>query len=348
MVARLAGDEFAVLLPSAGAAQAAALADELIARFADEEVEGHRVSVSIGVAPFGSEGGEELTAEHVSAAADAAMYRAKQRGGAVADVASEPRERAMAGNGNGHTAPSTATLGERVRAALEADELLLYAQPAVDLRSGETQHREVLVRMREALGAVRPATDFLVAAAQERGLCAEIDRWVLRRAIAALGNGSAGIRLHLNLSGETLTDELALTRFLDDLTEAPDQRAWLGLEIGESAIRGSTVAVSAAIRRLAATGCPLVLDGFTGGVGSFEYLQRLPLDQVKLEGVITRGLTDGAPDLGTLRSVVELAHGTGKTIVAKLVESEALIPLLRAHGVDMAQGFGLGEPAPLG
>ena len=347
IVARLAGDEFAVLLPNAGAAQAAVLADELIARFTEEEIEGNRVSVSIGVAPF-SEGGEQLTAEQVSAAADAAMYRAKQRGGAVAEVASEPSEPAMAGSGNGHAAPSNATLAERVRAALEADELVLYAQPVVDLRSGATQHREVLVRMREGSGAVRPAADFLAAAAQEPGLCAEIDRWVLRRAIATLGNGSAGTRLHINLSGETLTDEAALTRFLDDLTDAPEQRAWLGLEIGESAIRGSAVAVSAAIRRLAATGCPLVLDGFTGGIGSFEYLQRLPLDQVKIEGVVTRALTEEEPNPRTLRAIVALAQGTGKTTVAKLVESEKLIPQLRMHGVDMAQGFELGEPAPLG
>ncbi len=349
IVARLAGDEFAVLLPNASAAQSARLADELIARFTDEEIEGHRVSVSIGVAPFGSDGGEQLTAEQVSAAADAAMYRAKQRGGAVAEVASQSSdEPGVPGHGGSRPAAPSMTLAERVRAALDAEELVLYAQPAVDLRSGETQHREVLVRMRDASGTVRHAADFLAAAAQEPGLCAAIDRWVLGRAIAALGNGAAGTRLHLNLSGETLKDELALSRFLDDLNEAPEQRAWLGLEIGEAAIRGSAVPVSAAIRRLAATGCPLVLDGFTGELGSFEYLQRLPLDQVKIEGVVIRALVEAKRDSGTLRAIVGLAQRTGKTTVAKLIESETLLPLLRTHGVDMAQGFGLAEPAPLG
>jgi diguanylate cyclase (GGDEF)-like protein/PAS domain S-box-containing protein len=355
VVARLAGDEFAVLLPNTSADQAALLAGELIARFGEEEIEGYRISVSIGIASFGDAGGERVAAEDISAAADAAMYRAKQRGGAVAEVAPGPVEPSRAVEGErrpgaeigSRPSPET-TLVARVKAALAADELTLYAQPAVDLRSGQVAHLEVLVRMREESGEVRPAAEFLAAAAQEQGLCAEIDRWVLRRALAALDNGSRGTRLHVNLSGETLTHESALTGFLDDLSQAPERRAWLGLEIGESAIRHSTVQASAAIRRLAATGCPLVLDSFTGAFGSFEYLQRLPLDQVKIEGVITSALLDAQPDHATLRAIVELAQGTGKTTVAKLVESEALVPLLRMHGVDMAQGFELGEPAPLG
>jgi EAL domain-containing protein (putative c-di-GMP-specific phosphodiesterase class I) len=237
---------------------------------------------------------------------------------------------------------------EDVRAALRAGDLLLYAQPAIDLRSGEVAHREVLVRMRGSADSVLPASDVLAAAAQEPGLCAEIDRWVVDQALASLANGSRGTRLHINLSGETLNDGRALARFVRVLHGAAERTRWLGLEIGEAAIQRNVVAASAAARQLAATGCPLVLDGFTGTQGAFEQLQRLPLDQVKIGGPVTRELMEKDADDATLRAIVRLAHGTGKTTVASRVESRELVPILRRRGVDMAQGFELGSPSPLG
>ena len=350
-VARLAGDEFAVLLPNVATAQATLLGEELLARLAAEEVEGWNISVSIGVAPFGGEADEERSSpEEVTAAADAAMYRAKQRGGAVVEIAGrvgpDPGAAPEPLIGLASADPS-ASLAERVRAALEGGDLLLYAQPAIDLRTGAVAHREVLVRMRDASGAVLAASDFLAAAAQQPGLCAGIDRWVLGRTIAALRNGSHGTRLHINLSGETLADEGALERLTGDLTGVPDTAASLGLEIGEGSIRRDVEWATAAIHRLSATGCPLILDGFSAAFGSFEYLQNLPLDQVKIEGVVTKALLGDEPDHATIRAIVNLAQGTGKTTVAKLVESDSLLPILRMHGVDMAQGFELGEPAPL-
>jgi len=348
VVARLAGDEFAVLLPSATPEQSAALAADLVARMAAEEVEGVRPSVSVGIARLGA---EAAGAEEVTATADAAMYRAKQRGGGVfepgseaADAPGSPRE----AESDRFGLAVTGSLAEQVRAALHAGDLILYAQPAIDLQSGQIAHREVLVRMREGAGSVIPASEFLAAAAQEPGLCAEIDRWVVERALASLGNGLRGTRLHVNLSGETLNDGPSLSRFVRALRGAPEHSHWLGLEIEEAAIRRNAVAASAAVRQLAATGCPLVLDGFTGTAGSFEHLQRLPLDQVKLDGLLTRELMQEGADAATLRAVVRVAQGTGKTTVAKLVESEALVPVLRTHGVDMAQGYELGSPSPLG
>ena len=155
---------------------------------------------------------------------------------------------------------------EDVRAALRADDLLLYAQPAVDLRSGEVAHREVLVRMRESAGSVLPASDFLAAAAQEPGLCAEIDRWVRRAGDRRRWpTGPRGTRLHINLSGETLNGRAR--------TEPVRRRPARGSRAhargsGSRSGRRRSSATSSPPRRrsrqLAATGCPLVLDGFTG------------------------------------------------------------------------------------
>jgi diguanylate cyclase (GGDEF)-like protein/PAS domain S-box-containing protein len=368
IVARLSGDEFAVLLHNAGSDQAALLGEELIARLAGEQVEGFSIGVSVGVVAFGGPARHEArTIEELTAAADAAMYRAKQQGGAVAAVA--PRERvADAPSPEGRPAEArppeaqppdspapeapverrlrlapAGPIAARVRAALDAGRLVLYAQPAIDLRSGEVAHREVLVRLRDE-GGDMTASEFMAAAAQQPGLCADIDRWVVSQALALLAGGSRQSRLHVNLSGETLRDHDALAWILRELASS-EHTASLGLEVGEAWIRRDVQAATGALRELAATGCPLILDGFSGASDSFDFLQRLPLDQVKIEGVVTRELLDENP--ATIRAVVRLAHGTGKTTVAKLVDAPGLVPELRVHGVDMAQGFELAQPAPL-
>lgn len=363
VVARLAGDEFAVLLPSVEASEAMTLGEALISRVAIEEIAGWGVSISVGVAPFG--GGDVGTTEDVMAIADAAMYRAKQRGGAVAELAEtpiascphsrtepsfEPRAPRQAPDPGriSHDADGPSTLVDRVRRALESGALLVYGQPVVDLRSGAVAHHELLVRMRhETTGQVLSASDFLGAAAQAEGLCFAIDLWVVDRALEMLSDGSRGARFQVNLSGETLADEEHLERLLAKVDAADVESGAIGFEIGEGSVQRDVVQATAALERLAATGCPLVLDGFSAGFGSFEYLQQLPVDQIKIDGSVVRALLGDAPDHATIRAIVRLAQGTSKTTVAKLVESETMVPILRMHGVDMAQGFELGEPVPL-
>ncbi len=361
VLARLAGDEFAVLLPSAEGHEAMRLADALISRIATDEVGSWGVSVSIGIAPFG--GDDTRTTEDVMATADAAMYRAKQRGGAVAEPAEAPS------SGHPHSRPEDGpvessprrsladqaprpqlvrerSLTERVQAALDADELLIYGQPVIDLRSGRVAHHELLVRMRDETGEVLSATSFLGAAAQTEGMCAEIDNWVVSRALTMLSNGSRGARFQVNLSGETFGDDRGLDGLVSRVANAGVEEGSLGFEIGEGSVRLDVERATATLDRLAEAGCPLVLDGFSAGFGSFEYLQRLPVRQIKIDGVVVRSLLE-EPDYSTMRAIVRLAQGTSKTTVAKLVESSSVLPLLRMHGVDMAQGYELGQPVPL-
>jgi EAL domain-containing protein (putative c-di-GMP-specific phosphodiesterase class I) len=201
--------------------------------------------------------------------------------------------------------------------------------------------------MRDESGEILAASEFLTEASEEPGLCAEIDRWVVNRALGMLANGLAGSRLQVNLSGETLSDRRSLDELVDLLLGARAATAPLALEISEGAIERDFDSASAALEMLAATGCPLVLDSFSAGFGSFEYLQRLPLDQVKFDGDVVRALLAEHPDHATVRAIVRLAQGTGTRTVAKLVESEDALPILRMHGVDMAQGFELGAPTPV-
>ena len=360
VLARVAGDEFAVLLPNAAAHEAVVLAEALIGRLAGDEVAAWGVSASVGVAPFG--GDDPRTTEEVMAAADAAMYRAKQRGGSVSELAetpplewphsrteakAPPPRRSLLADppAQVRTEPRGASILERVRAALETDKLLVYGQPVVDLRSGRVAHHELLVRMRDEDGNVLAASEFLGAVAQTEGMCKAIDSWVVERALAMLSNGSRGARFQVNLSNETIQCRRGVERIISRVASADVESESLGFEIGEGSIQPDIEASCETFEKLAGVGCPLVLDGFSAGFGSFEYLQRLPVRQIKIDGIVMRSLLD-EPDYSTMRAIVRLAHGTSKTTVAKLVESSAL-PLLRMHGVDMAQGFDVGEPVPL-
>jgi diguanylate cyclase (GGDEF)-like protein/PAS domain S-box-containing protein len=362
VLARLAGDEFAVLLPSAEGHQAVVLAEALISRLAQDEVASWGVSASIGIAPFGEN--DKRTTEEVMATADAAMYRSKQRGGAVAELAETPPSgsphsrtedrietvlprRSMATDP--FTAPRAAaelTVADRVRAALDHDQLLLYGQPVIDLRSGRVAHHELLVRMRDKQGKVLAASDFLGAAAQTEGVCSAVDAWVVEHALAMLTNGSRGARFQMNLSGETLNDDRGLDDLISKVATSSIDEDSLGFEIGETSIQRDFDRASLVLDRLAKAGCSLVIDGFSAGFGSFEYLQRLPVRQIKIDGVVVRSLL-AEPDYATIRAIVRLAQGLSKSTVAKLVDSSSVIPMLRMHGVDMAQGYEVGKPVPL-
>lgn len=353
-VGRLAGDEFAVLLPNATGSEADALADALAARLAEQRVGGWEISASIGVARFG-EGQGDLDADGVLAAADRAMYAAKQQGGALSRPAEPSFKRPAPGDAPGG-APEHAVRRRRfappadlaaLRDALEHENLMLYAQPVIDLRTGDVAHRELLVRMHDPQGRVLTAAEFLGAASREAGMCQAIDRWVVGRAVDLLAAGSTSERLQVNLSGETLADDHALDTLLTDVASRAADPRRLAFEIGEASIRRDIGRAEAVLQRLSAAGFPLVLDGFSAAFGSFEYLQRLPLEQIKIDGALVHRLEGESPDDSTLRAIVRLASGTHKSTVAKLVDSEALIPLLRMHGIDMAQGFQLGEPEPL-
>lgn len=352
-VGRLAGDEFAVLLPNATGAEADALATALVERLAEQRVGGWEISASIGVARFG-DGQADADADGVLAAADRAMYAAKQQGGALSRPA-EPSFRRPASRAPLGTAEPVVRRRrfappadlDTLRDAVEHEELMLYAQPVIDLRSGDVAHRELLVRLRDPQGRVLTAAEFLGAAARETGMCQAIDRWVVARAMDLLAAGSGSDRLQVNLSGETLADERALDTLLADVAGRGADPRLLAFEIGEASIRRDVDHAAAMLERLSAAGFPLVLDGFSAAFGSFEYLQRLPLEQIKIDGALVHRLEGESPDDSTLRAIVRLASGTHKSTVAKLVDSEALIPLLRMHGIDMAQGFQLGEPEPV-
>ncbi len=345
-LARLGGDEFAILMPTGECEDAEGLADSLLEVVRQERAPrgpGGRerpITASIGVAPL--QGAEELSAEEALINADLAMYDAKEAG----------RDRSVtyggAGRGQAHI-EARLEWAERIRAALDEDRLVLHAQPVVETATGLTTQHELLVRMIDTHGDLIPPGSFLPVA-ERFGLIREIDRWVVTRAIRMLGEHRAEGRqpiVEINLSAHSLGDAQLALHIGRELRAAGVQATQLIFEVTETTAIGNIAAARIFAERLGELGCRFALDDFGAGFGSFYYLKHLPFDFIKIDGEFVRNCTSDPTDRLVIRAVVELARGMGKRTIAEFVGTEETFTILRELGVDYAQGFHLGPPAPL-
>ncbi len=345
-LARLGGDEFAILTPTGECEEAESLADSLLGVVRQERAPrgpGGRerpITASIGVAPL--QGAEQLSAEEALINADLAMYDAKEAG----------RDCSVTYGGAGRgQAQIEARLewAERIRAALDEDRLVLHAQPVVETATGITTQHELLVRMVDPRGDLIPPGSFLPVA-ERFGLIREIDRWVVTRAIRMLGEHRAqGHRpvVEINLSAHSLGDAQLALHIGRELRAAGVEATQLIFEVTETTAIGNIAAARTFAERLGELGCRFALDDFGAGFGSFYYLKHLPFDFIKIDGEFVRNCASDPTDRLVIRAVVELAQGMGKRTIAEFVGTEQTYTILRELGVDYAQGFYLGPPAPL-
>jgi len=231
----------------------------------------------------------------------------------------------------------------RVRDALAEDRFVLWAQPIIDLCTAETVQHELLIRMLDRDGEVIPPGAFLPAA-EEHGLIGQIDRWVVSEAVEL---AAAGLAVEVNLSAQSVSDQIFLRDVEHALRASGADPAKIVFEITETALMGQLDRGIEFARRLSALGCGFALDDFGTGFGGFTYLKQLPVDSLKIDIEFVRDLAFDAGSQHVVRAVVGLAQGFGKKTVAEGVEDEETLALLREFGVDYAQGYHLGRPAPL-
>lgn len=230
----------------------------------------------------------------------------------------------------------------RIREALDEDRLELFAQPIVPLDGGEPRE-ELLLRMIDRDGTVIAPRDFLVIA-ERYGLIGEIDRWVVRSAIR---HAARGKRVDVNLSASSVGDPELLAMIERELHDSDADPADVVFEITETALIHDIDAGEAFARSLNELGCRLALDDFGTGFASFTYLKRLPLSYLKIDIEFVRQLGSTDANQHLVRAIVNLAQGFGHETIAEGVEDEETLLLLRYYGVDYAQGFHLGRPAPV-
>jgi EAL domain-containing protein (putative c-di-GMP-specific phosphodiesterase class I) len=180
--------------------------------------------------------------------------------------------------------------------------------------------------------------------AEKYGLIGEIDRWVITQATRLATGGRV---IEANLSAASIGTSDLLPFIEQQIREAHADPANLVFEITETALMRDITAGEAFARGLAALGCGLALDDFGTGFGSFTYLKKLPITHLKIDIEFVRDLVTHPDNLHVVKAIVSLARAFGLKTVAEGVEDEQALTMLRAEGVDFAQGFHLGRPGPM-
>ncbi len=340
IVARLSGDEFAVLMPQTDVAGALQLGEDLrreVAEGLSVRSEVGEATISVGITMFGGQDG--AGAEAVLVAADEAMYQAKSEGRNRIALFQGPDARR-------HALRRTQTTSARIREALTADRLTLATQPIRSLASGGVERYELLLRMIGENGELLPAASF-IEVAERSGMIQELDRWVFNRALgilAARERGGDPVSLHVNISGASLTDISVLEFIERRLDEGEADPARCTFEITQTARVEDYDTAAGFADRLTELGCELAIDDYGTGYGPFDYLRRFPFDVIKIDGAFVSEMPHNDADQLTVKAIVQIARGLGKRTIAEFVQDDLTAQMLREYGVDMAQGFHLGRP----
>jgi PAS domain S-box-containing protein len=229
-----------------------------------------------------------------------------------------------------------------IRDALDEDRLVLYSQPIIPL-SGGPHGEELLLRMVGRAAEIIPPQTFLPTA-EKYGLIAEIDRWVIEQAVALAAEGR---RVNVNVSAESVESPDLLGTIRRCVEAAGADPANLVFEITETGLMRDAPAGMAFARGIADLGSSLALDDFGTGFGSFTHLKTLPIRYLKIDIEFVRELIPVPANQHVVKAIVSLAEGFDCQTVAEGVEDEATLALLREYGVDFAQGYHLGRPAPM-
>jgi diguanylate cyclase (GGDEF)-like protein len=340
IVARLSGDEFAVLMPQSDTAGAMQLGEDLRAAVAEgspSASEQGTSTISIGITMFG--GTHDAGAETVLVAADQAMYRAKEEGRNRVALFEDPEVSEI-------RAQRSQTTTARIRDALTQNRLSLATQPIRSLASGGIERYELLLRMTGESGELLPAAAF-IEVAERSGMVQELDRWVVARALELLAERErAGepVCLHVNLSGASLTDISVLEFIERRLDEGDADPRRCTFEITKSAQVEDYETAAGFADRLTEFGCEVAIDDYGAGFSPFHYLKQIPFDLIKIDGSFIRDMPRNDADQLTVKAIVEIARGLGKTTIAEFVQDDETTQMLREYGVDMAQGYHLGRP----
>lgn len=342
-IARLGGDEFAILLPHADGRQAETVAHKLLdaLRHHVEIIGGRAVGItgSMGIALFPEHG---QSAEELLAYADMAMYKVKEIGRNNFTLYTPDETMRLQWE-------SKLTWERRIREALEQDGFVLYHQPILEFATGQVLRHEALLRMK-GVGDELIAPGSFLHVAERFGTIHAIDRWVVKEAIrqiAVLQERQPGFCLEVNLSGKAFNDTELLPLIKREIEEAGISPACLVFEITETAACTDTLLGREFVNTLREMGCRFALDDFGSGFSSFSYLKHLPVDYLKIDGSFIRNLARDPVDQELVRGMVQVARGLGRKTIAECVEDGETLALLQRLGVDYAQGYHIGRPAPM-
>ena len=343
-VARFGGDEFTVLCEAVGGVlEAVGVADRLQRELAEPVFAGGaelRLSASIGIAM--AEPGDEMSASRLVEDADAAMYRAKERGGARTELFDMAmRERAV----------EELSIEQELQHGLERGELRLYYQPVVDLENGEMVGAEALIRWQHPeRGLLTP--DKFLPVAEESGLIVQVGAWAIGEACRRLrdwdrrnGHG-APFTLAVNLSARELTHPDVVTTVLNAVRRSALDPHRLTIEVTESTAMADRETGFRALRELSAAGVRIAIDDFGTGYSSLDHLREMPADILKIDRSFVAGMAANSPDSALVAAAIAMGRALEMEVVAEGIETAEQVADLRELGCPLGQGFLFSRPLP--
>jgi diguanylate cyclase (GGDEF)-like protein len=336
MLARLAGDEFAILSTCDRAEDAVAIAQACVAAGGRPVVlDGLEivVTVSVGLALIDPSERDPLQPMR---RADIAMYNAKWQRTGVEVYRDEIDRR---------TPARLSMLGD-LRSAIDNDELIVMYQPKLELSTGDIVGAEALVRWNSPTrGMVQPAE--FVRVAEDTGLIKDLTDLVLQHGISALRSfhdQGLELRLAVNLSTHDLFDSRLPARVCTHLEAYGIEASDVTLEITESSLLIDAPRTRATIDDLHDAGFRLAVDDFGTGYSSLSYLRRLPVQELKIDQSFVLGMLTESEDEVIVKSTIDLGHNLQLSVVAEGVEDDETLAALTAMGCDIAQGYGIAIP----
>ncbi|RJG11602.1 putative bifunctional diguanylate cyclase/phosphodiesterase [Massilia cavernae] len=334
---RVGEAEFAILLPRADAAQAVREAQRLSSMLMPPvEVSGLMLNanVGIGIALYPDHAGD---AEALFGRARAAMHQAKPGGAYAIYMGGQEQEDKR----------RLSLMGDLHRAA-ERGELRLFCQPKIDLVSRKVCGAEALIRWQHPVqGMISPAE--FIPLAEQAGMIVSLTGWMLEASFRqSHAWKEAGLRcpLAINLSALDLYDSSLVEHIADLFSRWDIAPKLIQFELTESTLMADPAGAQETLERLKDLGVQLFIDDFGTGHSSLSYLQKLPVDAVKIDQSFVQPMMLSADSAVIVRSTIELGHNLGLNVVAEGVESQAILERLAMLGCDVAQGFTIGRPMP--
>ena len=339
-VGRFAGDEFAVLLPNSTKEEAITLAKRLNQALAEPfEVNGHSLSVSasIGIA-FSSS--TDTNYDELIKKADTAMYYTKKYGKNNFTVYTEALDQKKA---------YKLKLEQDLKSAITNQELVLHYQPITDLKTGELNAMEALIRWNHPeLGLVPP--DTFIPISEESGQIVSIGKWVLQTACAQnkawLDLGHPPFKICVNISTIQLQQPNFVQTVKTVMEETGLDAKWLELEVTESILMEDTKTLKESLLNLKGLGISLSIDDFGTGYTSLSYLRQFSFDRVKIDRSFVQDINNDLNGKAITSTIIALAHKLNMNVVAEGIEDDIQLAFLKEENCDEGQGYYFSRPLP--
>jgi diguanylate cyclase (GGDEF)-like protein/PAS domain S-box-containing protein len=343
IVARMGGDEFAMIMSIKSEEQALQGAERIINQVRQSSIIINnapiRVTSSIGVAIYPDHANDSAT---LLAHADIALYKSKSAGRNKFSLYQPLDEENTYATEHIHWK-------QKIWDALENNKLLFYAQAIIDTKTGRACHYELLLRIQGDNGEIILPGAF-ISQAERIGVIRDIDRWVVINAIKLLSTVKEkgySISCAINLSAQTLNEHSFTQLIHEQLNSMNVESHLLMLEITESAAISDINNAQRFIKTLSEIGCQFALDDFGAGFSSFSYLKNLKVNYLKLDGSFIHNLPNEPRDLCIVEGMIKVANGLDMKIIAEWVENQETLDILTNLGVDQVQGFHISKPIPI-